>query len=127
MRGTILLILCTPALVLGHAFMKKPMTRNMIRDVGGCPHCGNSMGTSAVTARIGAAGIDFFPDTHNYDETVYAEDTHGLCGDPWQTRPVDGGMPAMTDQPMMEPTYYTEVYAQGDVIEIQVAVSTHHA
>ncbi|KAF4668213.1 hypothetical protein FOL47_003136 [Perkinsus chesapeaki] len=105
------------AFVSGHGFISKPPARNAAANSKNhwTPQAGNSAG---VADRIKDKGASF-PD--NY---VGANQTHGLCGDPWE-----GGvsiLPSPRLQPHMQQGAPTTIYRKGENIEIEIEVTAHH-
>ena len=104
-----------PVAALGHSYLALPPSRNLLANLAGledCPHCLQSGGPDNVKAR----GSGVWP-------TRLAPGSHGLCGDPVQGRsnPVK-----LEDETYLKSGDVTATYRAGEVVEFQVAVSTHH-
>jgi len=99
-----------------HAFLFNPPSRNYKRHMSGvehCPHCLQSGGPGNVKAKAKGRWPDRF-----------AYGSHGLCGDPGQSRPEYSGP---QQEPHMVPTDVGRaVYKAGQVVEFEVHVNAHH-
>ena len=114
---SVLLLACLglPVRVLSHSYLALPPSRNLLANLDGledCPHCLQSGGPDNVKAR----GEGVWP-------TRLAPGSHGLCGDPvqGQSNPL-----RLQDETYLKAGVVTATYAPGQVVEFQVAVSTHH-
>lgn len=114
---SLLLLACLglPVRVLSHSYLALPPSRNLLANLDGledCPHCLQSGGPDNVKAR----GDGLWP-------TRLDPGSHGLCGDPvqGQSNPV-----RLQDETYLKAGVVTATYAPGEVVEFQVAVSTHH-
>ncbi|CAE7481882.1 cbh2 [Symbiodinium natans] len=104
-----------PVTAFGHSYLASPPSRNFLAHQAGledCPHCLQSGGPDNVKAR----GNGVWP-------TRLAPGSHGLCGDPVQgkSNPV-----RLEDETYLKAGAVTATYQAGQVVEFQVAVSTHH-
>mmetsp|Transcript_15957 Transcript_15957/g.38111 ORF Transcript_15957/g.38111 Transcript_15957/m.38111 type:complete len:418 (-) Transcript_15957:155-1408(-) len=116
-----------PTAVNGHAELLYPMSRNVdeARKIqsGYCPHCGQSGGTALVAKRLFETDSDF-PTEYQIPS---AEGTHGLCGDPFQSlAQANGFLEPIANQPFMTPGDVKATFVEGDVVELQIGVSTNH-
>jgi len=94
----------------GHAYLKHPMSRTGAGE--GCPQCGQGGGPPTVQQRSG----DVWP-----DRTAYG--SHGLCGDPFQGRPIT----ALSAEPhMVAAGAPTATYTAGSIVSLAVDVVAHH-
>lgn len=112
---SLLLLASLPVMVLSHSYLALPPSRNLLANLEGredCPHCLQSGGPDNVRAR----GQGVWP-------TRLAPGSHGLCGDPvqGQSNPV-----RLEDETYLKAGVVTATYEPGEVVEFQVAVSTHH-
>jgi len=100
--------------VEGHAYLSTPMSRNWLAHVDPpseavreyCPHCLSGGGPGATSA-----AVPLWP----YPETPTTARRHGVCGDP-----------AGENQRYAQSGRITAEYTQGQIITLEVAVSTHH-
>ncbi|CAE7606018.1 cbh2 [Symbiodinium natans] len=109
------LLVLVPVTVVGHSYLALPPSRNLLANLEGredCPHCLQSGGPDNVKERGGGV----WP-------TRLAPGSHGLCGDPvqGQSNPV-----RLEDETYLKTGPVTATYEPGEVVEFQVAVSTHH-
>jgi len=112
--SAMLLLVMLPA-VMGHSYLAKPASRNLLAHIAGkedCPHCLQSGGPDNVFERGG--GI--WP-------TRLAPASHGLCGDPVQGSPIPM---RLEDETYLKAGQVTATYQPGEIAEFHIAVSTHH-
>jgi len=101
-----------------HSYLAKPPGRNTLASANGdetCPHCLQAGGPATVKSRAEAVGGSW--PTHTVPES------HGLCGDPVQGRPV------ATDwrtEEYLTPTPVQATYTAGEIVEFIIGISTHH-
>lgn len=89
----------------GHGYLKSPPARNVLANSDYCPHCLNAGGVATVSA----SGTLTWPGGQ-----------HGICGDPFQgPRKHEFGGKFYTGKPAV-------TYAQGQVAQIEVYISTNH-
>ncbi len=101
----VLLVVVKTPVARCHGYLKSPPARNVLANSDYCPHCLNSGGVSSVSA----SGTLTWP-----------EGRHGICGDPFKgPRKHEFGGKYYTGKPAI-------TYAQGQVAQIEVFVSTNH-
>jgi len=117
MKSMLLWVVCLRCLTLGqgHSYLALPASRNLLANLAGledCPHCLQSGGPDNVKER----GSAVWP-------TRLAPTSHGLCGDPVQGK---SNPPSWKDETYLKSGPITATYRSGEIVEFQVAVSTHH-
>eukprot|EP00435_Cladocopium_sp_Y103_P003080 s4916_g1.t1 len=108
------LLLFLPA-AWGHSYLALPASRNLLANLAGredCPHCLQSGGPDNVKER----GSSTWP-------SRLAPTSHGLCGDPVQGK---SNPTSWKDETHLKSGPITATYRAGEIVEFQVAVSTHH-
>ncbi|CAL1166306.1 unnamed protein product [Cladocopium goreaui] len=108
-----LLLFLVPA--WGHSYLALPASRNLLANLAGredCPHCLQSGGPDNVKER----GSATWP-------SRLAPTSHGLCGDPVQGKSTPT---SWQDETYLKSGPITATYRAGEIVEFQVAVSTHH-
>lgn len=101
--------------VASHGYMSRPKSRNYVKHLEGgeyCPHCYQSGGPAAVKSR----GQGIWPTTNDYG-------SHGLCGDPGQGQQEK---PLEQEVYMLYTTAPQESWTAGEVVDIQITITTHH-
>eukprot|EP00929_Paragymnodinium_shiwhaense_P020211 TRINITY_DN13538_c0_g1_i2.p1 TRINITY_DN13538_c0_g1~~TRINITY_DN13538_c0_g1_i2.p1 ORF type:complete len:469 (+),score=75.49 TRINITY_DN13538_c0_g1_i2:101-1507(+) len=109
------LLLAQPELAESHAMLLEPVSRNYVANIAGndyCPHCLQAGGPDAVKAR----GNHVWP-------TALDPASHGLCGDPGQSKPEPAGL---NDMPYLVPTPVQKTYQAGEIVEFWIGINAHH-
>eukprot|EP00913_Durusdinium_trenchii_P033002 g30895.t1 len=112
---SLLFVWATSSIADGHSYLAQPASRNLLANLDGeetCPHCLQSGGPDNVQER----GQGMWP-------TRLAPESHGLCGDPVQGK---SNPPTFKDETYLKKGPITATYRAGEIVEFQIAVSTHH-